>query len=160
MRSMVGHYFSLGFGLTAIGAGLLVGNGGQPWLAACAGVLTALVSEITCWIWREVNPPPRKRRAGVGSTQMRGGGQQTRGSTQRARHVPVHAALVSDLGPTEVVLVRCGCGRAEVLTVEKLLTTGVPPERKLTDLGREMRCRRCETSGCAIVSVTRGKLVQ
>jgi hypothetical protein len=153
MRSMVGHYASLGFGLTATVAILVVGNGSQPWLAAYAGLLIALVFEIGCWIWREANPPPRKRRAGVSPTQARG-------STQQARHVPLYAALVSDLGPTEAVRVRCECGRAQILTADTLLATGVPRERKLTDLGRGMRCRRCKERGCALVSVSREKLVQ
>lgn len=153
MRAMVGHYFSLGFGLTAVVASLVVANGGEPWRAAYAGLSIILVSEITCWIWREVNPAPRKRRASVSSTQARGG-------TQQARHIPVYAASVSDLGPTEAVQVRCECGRTEVLTAEMLLATGVPGERKLTDLGRGMRCRRCEARGCALVSVARGRLVR
>jgi len=155
MRSMVGHYFSLGFGLTAVVASLAVGNGGEPWVAAYAGLLIALVSEITCWIWREVNPPPRKRPASVSATPVRGST-----STQQARRVPLYAARVSDLGPTEAVQVRCECGRAEVLTAEMLLVSGVPAERKLTDLGRGMRCRRCEERGCALVSVSRGRLVR
>ena len=71
MRSTVAHYFSFGFGLAAFVTSLVVGNGGQPWLAAYAGLLTALVSEITCWIWRAVNPPPRKRREGVRYAQAR-----------------------------------------------------------------------------------------
>ena len=153
MRTMIGHYLSLGFGLTAVVASLLVWNGGEPWLAAYTGLLIILVSEITCWIWREVNPAPRKRRASVRSTQVRG-------STRQARDVPLYAALVSDLGPAEAVRVRCECGRTEVLTAEMLLATGVPRERKLTDLGRGMRCRRCEERGCALVSVSRGTLVR
>ena len=151
MRSMVSHYFSFGFGLVAVATSLVVGNGGQPLLAAYAGLLTSLVSEVTCWIWREVNPPPRKRRAGFGYAQVRR-------STQQTRHVPLYGAHVSDLRPTEYVRVRCECGRAEVLTAEMLLTSGVPPKRKLTDLARGMRCRRCEARGCSLVSITRGKL--
>ena len=151
MRSIVGHYFCFGFGLAAVVTSLAVGTGGQPWLAAYAGFLTVLVSEITYWIWRKVNPPPRKRRAGVGSAQVRR-------NTQQTRHVPLYAARVSDLRPTEYLRVRCECGRAEVLTSEMLLTSGVPPKRKLTDLGRGMRCRRCEERGCSLVSITRGRL--
>lgn len=153
MRSIVSHYFSLGFGLTAVVASLVVGDGGEPWLAAYAGLLIFFVSEITGWIWREVNPAPRKRRASVSSTQMGGRPQQ-------ARPVPLYAAQVSDLGPTEAVQVRCECGRTEVLTTEMLLAIGVRAERKLTDLGRGMRCRRCEERGCALVSVSRGRLVR
>lgn len=153
MRSIAVHYFSLGFGLTAVVAGLVVGNGDEPWLAAYAGILFVLASEITCWTWRKVNPAPGKRRSSVSPTQARG-------STQQARHVPLYASQVSDLGPTEAVRVRCECGRTEVLTAEMLLATGVPAERKLTDLGRGMRCRRCEERGCALVSVSRGRLVR
>lgn len=153
MRSTVCHYLSFGFGLTAALTSLVAWNGGEPWLAAYVGLLTVLVSEITCWIWREVNPAPRRRRASVSSTQVPG-------STQQARHVPLYAALVSDLGRAEAVRVRCECGRTEILTAEMLLATGVPPERKLTDLGRGMRCRRCEERGCAVVSVSRGRLVR
>ena len=152
-RSTVGHYFSFGFGLAIAVTSLAVGTGGQLGLAAYAGLLAGLVSEITCWIWREVNPPPPKRRVTVGYAQVRRNTPQTRNLPP-----PLYAARVSDLRPTEYVRVRCECGRAEVLTVQTLLTAGVPPKRKLSDLGRRMRCRRCEERGCALVSITRGRL--
>ena len=153
MRSMVGHYFSFGFGLAAVVTSLVVGNGGQPWLAAYAGLLTVLVSEITCWLWRAFNPPPRKRRAGIRYAQVRRSVQQTQKFPP-----PLYAARVSDLRSTEYVRVRCECGRVEVLTAEMLSRSGVSPKQKLTDLGRGMRCRRCEERGCALVSITRGRL--
>src|SRR5579863_4648333 len=132
MRSMVGHYLSLGFGLAAVVVSLLLGTGDQPWLAAYAGLLFAMVCEITCWIWRKLNPAPRRRRAGVRPPQVRAG-------IQKAKHVPLYAARVSDLGPAEAVRLRCECGRTEILTAQTLSATGVSPERKLTDLGRDMR---------------------
>ena len=153
MRSMIAHCFAFGFGLAAIVTTLVVGQGDQPWLAAYAGLLTVLVSEITSWLWRAFNPPPRKRRADVRYTQARRSVQQTQKFPP-----PLYAARVSDLRPTEYVRVRCECGRAEVLTEEMLSRTGVSPKQKLTDLGRGMRCRRCEERGCALVSITRGRL--
>ena len=152
MRSMIAHCVSFGFGLAAVVTSLVVGNGGQPWLAAYAGLLTVLVFEITCWIWRAVNPPPRKRRTVVRFTQVRRSVQQTQKFPP-----PLYAARVSDLRPTEYVRVRCECGRAEVLTSATLSRSGVSPKQKLTDLGRGMRCRRCEERGCALVSITRGR---
>jgi hypothetical protein len=106
-RSSVGHCFSFRFGAAVALTSLWVGKGDQPWGAAYAGLFAALVSEITCWLWREVNPPPRKRRANLGSGQGRRNEQQIR------KVPPLHAARISDLGPTEYVRVRCGCGRAE-----------------------------------------------
>jgi len=148
MRASIGHFFSFGFGLAAAVTSLTVG---EPWwLAVCAGLLIALVCEISCWVWRKINPAPRKRRAGGNSAQVRPRPQQ-------ARPVPLYAARVCDLRPTEYVRVSCQCGRAEVLTAKILLTSGVPADRKLTDLGRGMRCARCDKYGCALVSVTRGR---
>jgi hypothetical protein len=152
-RSTVGHCVSFGFGLAVALTSLVVGKGDQLGLVAYAGLFTALVSEITCWLWQEVNPPPRKRRANLGSAQVRRNTQRT----QKAPP-PLYAARVSDLGPTEYVSVRCECGRAEVLTAKILFTTGVAPEQKVSDLGRRMRCRECEERGCAIVSIGRGRL--
>ena len=54
-RSTVGHCFSFGFGMAVALTSLWVGKGDQPWEAAYAGLFTALVSEITCWLWRKVN---------------------------------------------------------------------------------------------------------
>ena len=152
-RSTVGHCFSFGFGLAAALTGLVVGKGDQLGVVAYAGLFTALGSEITCWLWREVNPPPRKRRVDLGSTQARRNAQRT-----QKVPAPLYAARVSDLGPTEYVRVTCECGRAEVLTAKILLATGVAPKQKVSDLGRRMRCRECEERGCAIVSIRRGRL--
>jgi hypothetical protein len=152
-RSTVGHCFSFGFGLAVALMSLVVGKGDQPSVAAYAGLFTALVSEITCWLWRELNPPPRKRRQDLGSAQVRRHAPQ-----MRKIPPPLYAARISDLGPTEYVRVRCECGRAEVLTAKILLTTGVAPKQKVSDLGRRMRCRECEKRGCAIVSIRRGRL--
>jgi hypothetical protein len=63
-RSTLGHSFSFGFGLAVALTSLWVGNGDDLWAAACAGLFTALGSEITCSLWREVNPPPRKTTCG------------------------------------------------------------------------------------------------
>jgi hypothetical protein len=63
-RSSIGHCFSFGFGLAVALTSLWVGNGDDLWAAACAGLFTALGSEITCSLWREVNPPPRKTTCG------------------------------------------------------------------------------------------------
>ena len=153
MRLIIVHSFAFGFGLAVIVTTLAVGNGGQPWLAAYAGLLTALVSEIASWLWRAFNRPPRKRRAGVRYAQARRSVQQTQKFPP-----PLYAARVSDLRPTEYVRVRCECGRAEILTAAMLSRSGVSPKQKLTDLGRGMRCRQCEARGCALVSITRGRL--
>ena len=52
-RSTVGHGFSFGFSVTVALTSLLVGKGDEPWVVAYAGLFTALVSEITCWLWRK-----------------------------------------------------------------------------------------------------------
>jgi len=56
MRLIIVHSFAFGFGLAAIVTTLAVGNGGQPWLAAYAGLLTALVSEIAYGLSRRSQP--------------------------------------------------------------------------------------------------------
>ena len=152
-RSMVGHCLSFGFGLTATLISLAVGRGGHFGVVVYAGLFTALVFEISCWLWRVVNPPPRKRRAAVGSTQAPPGAQRTWKVPP-----PLYAARVSDLGPTDCVRLRCECGRAEMLTAKMLSTAGVAPKQRVSDLGRRMRCGRCEERGCAIVSIRRERL--
>jgi hypothetical protein len=141
------HSLTFGFGLAAALTSLVVGKSDQLQVAAYAALFTALVSEITCWLWCTVNPPPRKRRADLGSAQARRHAQRTQKVPP-----PLYAARVSDLGPTEYVRVRCECGRAEVLTAKMLLMIGAAPKQNVSDLGRRMRCRACEERGRAIVS--------
>lgn len=153
MSSRIAHCCSFGFGVAAVVTCFVAGNGGQPWLAAYTGLLIALVSELTWRIWRAVNSPPRKRRAGVSYAQTRQRVQQTQKFPP-----PLYTARVSDLRQSEYVRVRCECGRAEVLTAQMLSMNGVSPKQKLSDLGLRMRCRSCEERGCALVSITRGRL--
>jgi hypothetical protein len=70
---------------------------------------------------------------------------------------PLYAARISDLGPRELVRVKCACGHTELLTAAMLATAGVVPERKVLDLGARMRCRECDERGRAVVSVRWGR---
>jgi hypothetical protein len=67
--------------------------------------------------------------------------------------VPFYAARVSDLGPSDFVLVECICGHTERLTAAMLTSTGVKPDRKVQELGSRMRCRECDEKGRAVISI-------
>jgi hypothetical protein len=100
-RSTTGHCFSFGFGLAVAVTSFAVWNGDQPWVVAYAGLFTALVSETTCWLWRVVNLPSRKRRADlrfaqVDATQSERG-RSHRLSTQRgSQTLALPTTFVSD----------------------------------------------------------------
>jgi hypothetical protein len=151
-RSRVSRCVSIGSGLAVAAAVLVAGGSEVVWLAAFAGLSTALIGEIAGWLWRDTHP--RKRRV-AHRAAAQGAAQQKRPTAPV--QIPVYAAQVGDLGPNDFVRIECMCGRAEVLTSETLATAGVAPGRKLTDLGHRMRCRDCVERGCAIVSVKQGK---
>jgi hypothetical protein len=67
--------------------------------------------------------------------------------------VPVYAARVSDLGPSDIVQVECTCGHAERLTAAMLITAGVGPDCKVENLTSRMRCRECDENGRAVISI-------
>jgi hypothetical protein len=59
--------------------------------------------------------------------------------------MPLYAARVQDLGPEDVVIIKCGaCGHtAEIPPSGLLRGLGLEPTTKILDLERRLRCRLC-----------------
>jgi hypothetical protein len=149
-RALINHCFSAGSAVAVAATTLAAEAGKDPWLATYLALSAVLACEAAGWLWRQAYPLRPKARRVI---------QRPKPPAQKARTtVPLREARVSDLGPGEFVQVQCVCGRAEMLTTATLAAAGVPPQQKMFDLGRQMRCNACEASGCAMVSVTRGKL--
>jgi hypothetical protein len=66
---------------------------------------------------------------------------------------PLYDCRVEDLGPSDVLIVECGCGHTEHLTPAMLKTAGVKPYSKLLDLKSRLKCKSCRWKGRATVSV-------
>jgi hypothetical protein len=72
--------------------------------------------------------------------------------------VPLDNARIVDLGPDDLVKVKCyACGH-EVLLPPSALHHGLHlrPETPILDLERKMRCRECDEKGRALVTVQWG----
>jgi len=70
--------------------------------------------------------------------------------------VPLYAARVEDLGPGDFVRVECmACSHDELLPPDKLRIKGVPlpPDTRVLDLERMLRCRECDVRGRVAVSI-------
>lgn len=67
--------------------------------------------------------------------------------------VPLYAARVSDLGTDDILRIDCACGHIAELTLLNLKTAGIPPESKVLDLQRQLKCQSCRWRGRAVVSI-------
>jgi hypothetical protein len=66
---------------------------------------------------------------------------------------PFYDALVSDLGPGDLVRVECGCGHVELLTRAMLKTAGLSEHEPIRGLNGRLRCRECDAKGKVDVSI-------
>jgi len=69
--------------------------------------------------------------------------------------VPLYAAHIEDLGPGDFVRAECGaCGHDELIPASALLNgLRLPPAMLVLDLKPRLRCRECDATGNALVSV-------
>ena len=69
--------------------------------------------------------------------------------------VSLYAARVSDLGPGDFVKVECvACGHGELIPATGLLHgLRLPPTTRILDLEPQLRCRECDATGRAVVSI-------
>jgi hypothetical protein len=85
----------------------------------------------------------------------------------RVRMVPLYAAKVKDLGPSDFVKIDCAafcrrllrssadlrCSHTALLTSAFLARLGLEPRHRVLDLKDRVRCRGCGVRGRAVVSI-------
>ena len=72
--------------------------------------------------------------------------------------VPLYAARVGDLGPSNFVKVDCAASdHTALLSPELLSRLGFAQHAKVLDLKARVRCRGCGLRGRAVVSIKWGK---
>ena len=68
--------------------------------------------------------------------------------------VPLYAARIEDLGPSDFVRVECiACGHMLIPPSSLLHGLRLPPYTPVLDLERRLRCRECDAKGKAVVSI-------
>jgi hypothetical protein len=68
--------------------------------------------------------------------------------------VPLYAARIEDLGPSDFVKIDCAaCSHTALLTPEFMAGLGLERRQKVLDLKDRVRCRGCGVRGRAVVSV-------
>jgi hypothetical protein len=68
--------------------------------------------------------------------------------------VPLYAARIEDLVPTDFVKVDCAaCSHTALLTPASLARLGLEPRQRVLDLKDRVRCRGCGVRGRAVVSI-------
>jgi hypothetical protein len=68
--------------------------------------------------------------------------------------VPLHAARIEDLGPSDFVKIDCAaCSHTALLKPAFLARLGLEPRRRVLDLKDRVRCRGCGIRGRAVVSI-------
>jgi ribosomal protein S27E len=68
--------------------------------------------------------------------------------------VPLYAATIEDLGPSDFVKIDCAaCGHTALLTPVFLARLGLEPRHRVLDLKDRVRCRGCGVRGRAVVSI-------
>jgi hypothetical protein len=67
--------------------------------------------------------------------------------------VPLYAARIEDLGPTDVKIDRVACSHTALLIPAFLTRLGLEPRHTVLNLKDRVRCRGCGVQGRAVVSI-------